>query len=72
MDSQGPVSLSQFLHKAVIEVDELGTEASSPSTEVLQTQFVLQSRPTTFVADHPFLFVLIENSKVLFVGRKVL
>ncbi|KAM0887495.1 hypothetical protein ACQ4PT_028992 [Festuca glaucescens] len=73
VDSQVAQNLyiSSVHHKSFVEVNEEGTEAA-PATA---TPITLQSQPVIvdFVADHPFLFLIREetNGVVLFVGHVV-
>ncbi|GBN73343.1 Leukocyte elastase inhibitor [Araneus ventricosus] len=62
------VSVSQVLHKAVIEVNEEGSEAAAVTGGAM-----FRSRILPFRADHPFLFTIVEkgsrSNMVLFMGR---
>lgn len=66
-DRRGALFLSKVLHKAVIEVDEKGTEAAASTLGIL----VQQSLPPQFFANHPFLFLVRETGTgtILFMGR---
>ena len=57
----------QVVHKAFIEVNEEGAEAEAATA----VQISLYSMPETFVAEHPFLFLIRDNRSkaVLFLGR---
>ena len=57
----------QVLHKAVIEVNEEGSEAAAASPVMA----MLRMMPPEFVVDHPFLFCIRDNRSlaVLFLGR---
>ena len=59
----------QVLHKAVIEVDELGTTAAA-ATSIGITPFSL---PKTFQINRPFFFFLYheETDTLLFMGRVI-
>ncbi|XP_047084755.1 serpin-Z2A-like [Lolium rigidum] len=61
--------VEDVFHKAVVEVNEEGTEAavSTAATSVLQCY----RTPFNFVADHPFAFFILEevSSTVLFAGH---
>ncbi|CAO4375714.1 unnamed protein product [Caenorhabditis nigoni] len=59
--------VSKVTHKAVIEVDEDGTKAAAAST-IESMWRSMPPRPKDFIADHPFLFVLSQNSHPLFLG----
>jgi len=56
-------------HKAWVQVDEAGTTAAAATGVAVGLRSV--SGPTTFVADHPFLFLIRDmlTGAVLFVGR---
>jgi len=71
MDGTDMLSISAVLHKAFVEVNEEGTEAAA-ATAVLMTFGVPLPAPV-FQVDHPFLFLIRENSSgsVLFLGRVV-
>jgi serpin B len=69
------LSISAAIHKAYIDVDENGTEAAA-ATAVIMTEMAMQPRtppppPIVFTADHPFLFLIRDNSSgaILFMGR---
>lgn len=67
------LKVDQATHKAIIKVDEKGTEAAA-AIVVKRTGGLYRqpsSPPIEFTANHPFLFALIQNSRVLFIGRKV-
>lgn len=59
------------IHKAVIEVDEQGTEAAATTTVVLKSMERPPPDPPKFRADHPFLFLIRhdETGLILFLGR---
>lgn len=62
--------VSQVIHKALVEVNEEGTVAAAAS--VVQISRMAAVLPEyEFVADHPFLFLITENSanSILFMGR---
>ena len=67
-------SISAAIHKAYIDVDEEGTEAAA-ATAVIMTLAAMRPAPPTppivFRADHPFLFLIRDNSTgaILFLGR---
>lgn len=66
-----PVCLSNVFHKAFVEVNEEGTEAAAATAATISVRGI--SFPQSFVADHPFLFLIKEDQTdvVLFVGRVV-
>jgi len=67
-------SISAAIHKAYIDVDEEGTEAAA-ATAVMMVGAAMRPAPPpppiVFRADHPFLFLIRENSTgaILFLGR---
>lgn len=70
MTSQRDLYLDAVLHKAFVEVNEEGTEAAA-ATAAAMAMRAATSRPVVFRADHPFLFLIRENSvgSILFMGR---
>ncbi len=61
--------ISEVLHKAVIEVNEEGSEAAGV-TVVIVAETAAQE-PVTFIADRPFLFLIEEEAtgSILFMGK---
>jgi serpin B len=59
--------ISMVQHQAFIEVNEEGTEAAAATAGVASAT----SAPPTFIADHPFLFLIRdrESGAILFLGR---
>ncbi|SEM70257.1 serpin B [Syntrophus gentianae] len=68
---KGELWISQIKHKAFVEVNEEGTEAAA-ATVVAMVAMALRE-PPVFRADHPFLFLIRDNStgSILFLGRMV-
>jgi serpin B len=66
---KGDLWISQIKHKAVVEVNEEGTEAAAATAVEMATK-AMRYEPV-FRADHPFLFLIRENLKgtILFMGR---
>jgi len=65
------LAVSQVIHKAVIEVEEEGTEAAAiTSIMFLGCEKEIRQFPI-FHADHPFVFLIRHNPSrtILFVGR---
>jgi serine protease inhibitor len=69
MDGSKGLFISAVLHKAYIDLDEEGTEAAAATAVAVARS--LGPRPPTFRADHPFVFLIRENStgSILFLGR---
>lgn len=65
-----PIWIGAVIHKAFVEVNEEGTEAAA-ATAVTMTRATALPRTTTFVADHPFVFLIRDRvtGAVLFLGR---
>ncbi len=70
MDGTRELFISAVLHKAFVEVNEEGTEAAAATAVVMKLRSV-PPPPRQFIADHPFLFFIRENSTgaILFMGR---
>ncbi|XP_047108895.1 serpin B3-like [Schistocerca piceifrons] len=71
--SDEPLVVTNVLHKAFIEVNEEGTEAAAATFIAVVGRYdVLYSKPpVTFKADHPFVFLILDQQThtVLFAGR---
>ena len=63
--------ITSALHKAYVDVNEEGTEAAAVTAITVGTTSVDPNPPPTFVADHPFIFVIQDNETghILFIGR---
>jgi serine protease inhibitor len=66
--------ISSVVHKAFIEIDEEGTEAAAATAVVVNVSDSEQNfppKPMEFIADHPFLFYIVDNETkaILFMGR---
>jgi serpin B len=61
--------VSEVVHKAFVDVNEVGTEAAAATGVVSQES----SLPPQFRADRPFVFLIRDNrnGSVLFLGRVV-
>jgi serpin B len=70
MDGTKALFIQNVVHQAFVEVNEEGTEAAAATGVVMG---ITSARPITpvFRADHPFIFMIINNStgNILFMGR---
>lgn len=64
------IAISRVLHKAIIEVNEQGSEAAGV-TVVEMTESASLEEPLSFIGDRPFLFMIEENETgaILFMGK---
>jgi len=71
MTTQKNVFVSQILHKAVVEVNEEGSEAAAVTGIISNRMRPILDFTPEFTADHPFLFTIVDkrNDMILFVGR---
>ncbi|VDK49487.1 unnamed protein product [Anisakis simplex] len=60
--------ISKVLHKTFIDVNENGTEATSGTVLTLFGDRLSEPR-LKFIANHPFLFAVVTNYHILFIGR---
>lgn len=69
IDGQKDLFLQAVLHKAFINVNEKGTEAAGAAAGVVMRGE--RRRAVSFIADHPFLYVIRHNPTncILFMGR---
>ena len=63
------VYIENVLHKAVIEVNEEGSEAAAVT--VVEIRFTSVMEPITFIANKPFIFMIVheETGSILFMGK---
>ena len=62
--------ISNVFHKAVVEVNEEGSEAAAATVvEITKTAAALD--PITFIADRPFVFMIVDDTTgtILFMGK---
>jgi len=61
--------ISRVLHKAVIEVNEDGSEAAAVT--VVEMRETAAAEPLTFIADRPFVFLIADDvtGSILFIGK---
>lgn len=74
MINKGRLYLSEVKHKAIVEVNEEGTEAAAvTSVGVRATAMRPQQEKFTFIADHPFLMIIRDEQTgaILFMGTVV-
>ncbi len=70
--SEGSLKIGQIAHRAVVEVDETGTEAAAATAIVMMPTAAMPSKPPVpFKVDRPFLFYLVDDATgaILFQGR---
>ncbi len=66
-----PLFLSRAVHKAFIDVNEVGTEAAAATGVVIAAPTSVAPAPVAFKADHPFVWAIRDKASnaILFVGR---
>ncbi|XP_043835818.1 serpin B6-like [Dromiciops gliroides] len=69
MSAKKGLFLSKVMHKAYVEVNEEGTEAACATAAVMMNRCARLT--PRFMADHPFLFIIRDNSSqnILFLGK---
>jgi serpin B len=69
IDGKKDLEVSQVIHKAVIEVNEEGSEAAAATAIVIKTKAIPQFK--VFNASHPFTFFIRDNRNgmILFAGH---
>ena len=69
--TEHPVCISLIKQKAVIKVNEEGSEAAAVSIGFMKETACMPESRVMFHADHPFLYFIVENSSgaILFSGR---
>ncbi len=72
MTGKRDLFISAVVHKAYVDVNERGTEAAA-ATGVTMALAMAPTPAKTFRADHPFIFLIKENTTgtILFMGRLV-
>jgi serpin B len=73
MTGERNLFVSEVVHKAFIEVTEAGTEAAAATAGIVALKSALREKPVRFQADHPFLYLLIDEVSgcIIFSGRLV-
>lgn len=69
--SDQPVSISEVMHKAAIDVDEKGTEATAATSLAKSFTTLVDDKPFNLVVNRPFIFAIEEkkSNAMLFVGK---
>ncbi|WP_367104047.1 serpin family protein [uncultured Psychrobacter sp.] len=70
-DERPPIKIDDVYHKAVVIVDETGTEAAAATGIVAVVTSMPMNPPVVFKADHPFIFMIKDNKTdaILFLGQ---
>ena len=65
------LAIGQVLHKAVIEVNEKGTEAAAATVVGIRMTSALIGDPFSFTADRPFAYIIMDNASgtPVFMGK---
>ena len=74
MTSAKDLMISNVLQKALVEVDEKGTEAAAATAVIIGiTSAPVEADPQVIKIDHPFLFFIrdLETNATLFMGRVI-
>lgn len=66
-----PLYIHEVVHKAMVAVDEKGTEAAAASAVIMGDEGAPAEPEVEFIADRPFLFLIrdLRSGAVLFMGR---
>jgi serpin B len=74
MNGRRDLAISKVIHKAFVDVNEVGTEAAAATAvSMVRAAAVVPVEPVSFRADHPFVFLIRERAtgSLLFLGRVV-
>jgi serpin B len=75
MTTTPDLMIGAVIHKAFVDVNELGTEAAAATAVVMAPRGVPRQQPpkAVFRADHPFVYLIRDNAtgSILFTGRVV-
>ena len=69
INGQKDLYLSEVRQKVFVTVDETGTEAAAATGAGFELKFLQSSQP--FYADRPFLYAVVHEDTILFLGRFV-
>jgi serpin B len=74
MDGKRDLAIGKVIHQAVIEVNEVGSEAAAATAVTIYATTMAPGPPEKielFLADRPFLFLIVHNptGSILFLGR---
>jgi serpin B len=70
IDGTKDLYISEALQKTFVRVDETGTEAAAVTGIAMATRAMVQ-RPFQFHADRPFVYAIVMEDTILFLGRFV-
>jgi serpin B len=73
MDGKRDLFISDGFHKAMVRVDEDGTEAAAATAVNMQATSAMREPPLTLTIDRPFVFLIRDDATgaLLFIGRIV-
>ncbi len=71
MDGSRELFVSDVIHKAIVVVDERGTEAAAATAAVVGVTSAPAAQPVKLIVDRPFVFLIrdVKTGALLFVGR---
>jgi len=71
MDGKRDLFVSAVIHKALVRVDEEGTEAAAATAVVIAMTAAPPGEPLVVTVDRPFIFLIrdVKTGAVLFIGR---
>jgi serpin B len=71
MATRDKLFIAAVVHKAFVDVNEVGTEAAAATAVVAERPVSRPLKPVVFRADHPFVYLIRDNrtGSILFVGR---